>query len=57
MSRSDWQLAEGDRVMYVVGRYPIACSTGRATISVIADVDTITVGATRRPRQYLVIPR
>jgi len=57
MTRSDWQIAEGNQVIYVVGRYPSACSAGQVTLSAITELDTITVGSSRRLRQYLVVQK
>jgi hypothetical protein len=57
MTRSDWQLAEDEHVIYVVGPYPVACSRSYVTLEVIAEVDTIAVGTIRQPRQYLAIPK
>jgi hypothetical protein len=58
VSRSDWQLASGTRVVYVVGRMPTSCATEAATtISATVGVDTTIIAGKARPRRYLVIPR
>jgi hypothetical protein len=58
VSRSDWQLASGTQVVYVVGRMPTSCATEAATsISATVGIDTTMIAGTSRPRRYLVIPR
>jgi hypothetical protein len=57
VSRSDWQLASGTRVVYVVGRMPAACAAGPLTITATVGIDTTLVGGLREPRRFLVISR
>jgi hypothetical protein len=57
VSRSDWQLQSGDRVVYVVGPMPATCSRGTTTISATVRVDTVQVGGRARPRVFLTIPK
>lgn len=53
VTRSDWQLTDGTQVVYVTGRYPSACSTGRIILSAIVQIDTIAAGTNHRARLYL----
>jgi hypothetical protein len=57
VSRSDWQLASGTRVVYVVGRMPVACSAGSLTLAATVAIDTTLVSGRREPRRYLVVSR
>jgi hypothetical protein len=57
VSRSDWQLSSGTRVVYVVGRMPASCATGPVTISATVSIDTTMIAGQRRPRRFLTISR
>lgn len=57
VSRSDWQLATGTKVVYVVGRMPAACSAGSLTITATVAIDTTLVGGRSEPRRFLVVSR
>jgi hypothetical protein len=57
VSRSDWQLAAGTRVVYVVGRMPAACSAGPVTLTATVAIDTTLVGGRSEPRRFLVVTR
>ena len=57
VSRSDWQLAGGNHVVYVVGRMPLACSTGSPTLAGSVGIDTTVVAGRRTARRFLVLAR
>jgi hypothetical protein len=57
VSRSDWQLAGGTRVVYVVGRMPMSCSAGSPTLTGTVGIDTAVVLGRRAPRRFLVLSR
>jgi hypothetical protein len=57
VSRSDWQLANGTQVVYVVGRMPSGCSAGSLTLTGTVGMDSTLVGGRRVPRRFLVISR
>jgi hypothetical protein len=57
VSRSDWQLATGTKIVYVVGRMPAACSAGPLTLTATVAIDTTLVGGRRAPRRFLVVSR
>jgi hypothetical protein len=55
VSRSDWQLAGGTQVVYVVGRMPLACSAGPLTLAGTVGIDTTVVLGRRAARRFLVL--
>jgi hypothetical protein len=57
VSRSDWQLASGVQVVYVVGPMPASCAKGSTTISATVEIDTAIVSGEKQPRRFLAISR
>jgi hypothetical protein len=57
LSRSDWQLAGGNQVVYVIGRMPLACSAGSLTLTGTVGIDSTVIAGRRAPRRFLVLAR